>query len=259
MNPRFILFPALLLSINAFSQSNYQESSALMAQWIGLESQKGKLQQEWLDKKQSIEQQLELFTVEKKSLDTLVAGSKQTKTDVDDTRLKLLQEQETLELEQTQLRAELTYAISKIKPLSLRLPPPMQAMWAEKTPLLFQDGISDSEKLERLLSLYSELDKFNDRIVLHRASLSIPEVGSGSQKIVVNQVYAGSAHGWYISDDGSYFGYGKSKPLGWAWFHGEAAEQELGELLDPDSILAVIAVLETPTTARFLPLPVSIK
>jgi hypothetical protein len=118
--------------------------------------------------------------------------------------------------------------------------------------------VSNSEKLERLLGLFKLVEEFDDRVALNRITMELPDTNGQLQQLFVTQIYLGVGQGWYVSDDGSAYGYGRATKLGWSWWHGDQASAELGRELDPQDLLRVRSVLENPTTATFVSLPIKI-
>jgi hypothetical protein len=102
-------------------------------------------------------------------------------------------------------------------------------------------------------------EDFNKRIALHRTTMELQTVDNNTAKVLVTQIYMGISHGWYVSDDGSAYGYGKANTLGWTWWHGTDASKELGHELEPQDLLDVRSVLENPTSASYLPLPLKLQ
>lgn len=233
------------------------ELNGLMSRWISIESQKGKLQTQWNARSQQLEQKLALFDAERESLQAVIDNSKKTGSDVDDRRLDLLKKQDTLESEQTELNAKIRSATTSLRTLTVRLPPPIQNQWQEKMPLLDQPDVSDSEKLERLLGLFKMAEDFDKRIALHRTTMQTS--ADTANTLLVTQIYMGLSHGWYVSDDGSSYGYGKADALGWTWWHGDEASKELGYELSPEDLLRVRSILENPTHASYVPLPLKLQ
>ncbi len=229
----------------------------LVDDWLNLEIQKGHLQSTWNLRRADLEQRLSLLDTEHNSLTELLAKRSEISSDVDQRRLTLLETQDRLEKEQQSLDAQLQETLQLAQALHTRLPPPLRAEWQEKFPLLQEDGVKTSEKLERLLGLFKLAEDFNDRVALHSGTLDIPD-GTGVRKILVSQIYLGITQGWYISQDGKTYGYGRATPLGWQWWHGPEADIELGHRLDPALLLKARAILENPTTAEFIALPVKL-
>jgi hypothetical protein len=248
-----------LMSISIPSLSAENKSlNELMEQWINIESQKGNLQLSWNTRRQQLEQSQSLLASEIGVLKQVLKKTGSEKSDVDNKRIQLSEKQSLLEQEQVLVKNQIAQATDFTRALVVRLPPPLQSQWREKRLLLTQAGATDSEKLERLLTLYKLVNEFDERIALNRSSMEIPNSANESQNLLVTQMYLGVSQGWYVSDDGLYYGYGRASKLGWQWWHNEAASAELGRILDPQDLLQLKGILQKPTTAKFINLPVKV-
>lgn len=248
----------LLAAIPALASAQTTTVDKLVDDWLNLEIQKGHLQSNWNLRQDELERRLALLEVEKSNLKELLAKSNKAVSDLDQQRLELLESQERLEREQQSLDTTLNKLIKQAQALHRRLPPPLFGEWEEKFPLLLQEGVGNSEKLERLLALFKLVEEFNNRVALHQGTLDIPEQGSEARRILVSQIYLGASQGWYVSNDGKSYGYGRATQLGWTWWHGADADNELGKRLNPDLLLKAKAMLENPTSAEFVALPVKL-
>ena len=246
---------ALAVSSTGYTQDNLSE---LMRQWLDIESQKGKVQLDWNSKKQYLEQTQSLLIVEKKELSNLLKKADTDRSDVDQRRIELSQQQSVLEQEQQVVNKQILQATAFCQKLLTRLPPPLQEQWQEKLLLLSQEGATDSEKLERILSLYQMVNEFDERIALNRGSMAIPSEAGQEKNLLVTQMYLGVSQGWYVSDDGLHYGYGRADNTGWQWWHNEASSAELGRVLLADDLLKLRDILQKPTTAKFIDLPVKV-
>src|SRR5262245_21931914 len=86
------------------------EVDALTRQWSSLAHQKDELQSQWRTQKPVLEQQLTLLEREIKELNTLIETAAQQQGDVEQQRLKMLEEQTRLEEEGAALEASLAQA-----------------------------------------------------------------------------------------------------------------------------------------------------
>lgn len=258
MTVKPVILLILAIPIAGFAATESDSLSELMTTWLDLESQKGRLQVEWNTRRQSLDRRMELFDAERQALQKVLKNAGNIQGDVDARRLTLLESQQQLETEQTQIKSAIEQTSVSLKALSLRLPPPLLVQWQEKLGLLDQPGFSNSEKLERMLTLLKQVEEFNERIALHKTVMERPGVDGQNQKLFVTQIYLGVNQGWYISDDGTSFGYGRATNLGWQWWHEESASIELGRNLDPQDLIKLRDMLEKPTSASFLSLPVKI-
>lgn len=258
---RCLFLCALLFAFPVYAQKLPGESPEklqdLMDDWISLESQTGSLQMAWRERKESLTRRSKLFDEEKLALRKVIDSASNVTDDVNQRRLELLTEQQRLEAEQLKVDQVIAQAVPKLHQLRDRLPPPVQEEWAEKLAMLSQSDTSNSEKLERIFNLLNAAEEFNERVAMHESSMEIVQAGT-SKQVLVTQIYLGVAQGWYVSNDGSAYGYGKSTPEGWRWWHGSNASAELGRQLHPSEILSLKAMLENPTTANYLSLPIKI-
>ncbi|HEY6527231.1 MAG TPA: DUF3450 family protein [Cellvibrionaceae bacterium] len=252
---------ALLLLLGCYSWTVFAETNTpeqLMGQWLNLEMQKGSLQSNWSQSRDNLDQRLSLLEVEQKRLKEVLSQRTVATTEVDQRRLALLQAQEKLEQEQSQLEEQLKKYVQRAQLLHPRLPPPLNVLWNEKLALVTQENNSASERLEQLLTLFKQFDEFNHRVALHIGAIEIPDTDKQTHPILTSQIYLGVSQGWYVSDDAKSYGFGRPTSTGWKWWHGQDAERELGRPLNAQAILRVKQILENPTTAEFVSLPVKI-
>jgi hypothetical protein len=252
---------ALLLLLGSYSWAAFAQTNTpeeLMGQWLNLEMQKGSLQSNWSRSRDNLDQRFALLEVEQKRLKEILSQRTVTTSEVDQRRLVLLQSQEQLEQEQAHLEGQLKKYVQRAQLLQPRLPPPLNVLWNEKLALATQENNSASERLEQLLTLFKQFDEFNQRVALHIGALEIPGADNQTHPVLANQIYLGVSQGWYASDDGKSYGFGRPTSTGWKWWHNQDAERELGRALNAQAILRVKQILENPTTAEFVSLPVKI-
>lgn len=248
-----ILFPCSYAAIAQAESDLYR----LMSRWIDLETQKGRAQSEWNNRKLELNQRLELYQIEQETLQNVLAQTDLSTSEVDERRLALLEMQEKLESEQVLMQSQLEEAMTMALALHPRLPPPLHEQWQDMFPQLSHEG--SSGKLEDILGLFKLVEEFNQRIAMHRTIMKIPSPDGQSLVLLVTQVYLGAGQGWYVSDDGSHYGYGRAAVDGWRWWHMDEATAQLGRDLNPEDLLKTVGMLENPTTAGFVKLPVTIK
>lgn len=252
----FVLALTALSPMFVYAQSSDAE---LMQQWLDLESQKGKLQLSWQANEQALKNQLSLLKQEKQALNALLKTANAARSEVDTKRLALTEQQLAFEKNQQTVDAALKNAHLFVKRITPLLPPPLQNDWQTKTTQIEKTELPNSEKLERLLSMYKAADEFNQRIAIHNTNMRLPS-SEGESERLVNQIYLGLSQAWYISDDGEFYGIGRVEQSGWQWHHGAAAKQLIGSNSEGFStdLLAIKAMLEKPTNASFIKAPLAI-
>lgn len=239
-----------VLSSYSYSLMDYD---ILINTWVDIENQKNRLNSEWYRKKDSMENYLSLLDEEAAALKRIVDQNSGLMGEVEAERLDLVQQKNEMEKFQSVLERKIQQSISSIKDLASQLPPPLKSEWNTKIGEVDIESASNSEKLDLIVGLLKKMDHFESRVVLHQASMEIE-----SLDVQVKQVYMGVSQGWYSSEDGAFYGYGKPTPEGWKWWHMEHASTELNQQLNPKQILAVIHILENNSEAELVTLPVSV-
>ncbi len=235
------------------------DTDELMQKWIKLESQKGKLQTEWAERKVELERRQQLLVAEQSSINEVLSQTAESRSDTDQRRKALLTDQERLEQEQSAMAEQVNKAIASIQSIQFRLPPPLATEVDSKMKSL-QSDLTGSEKLERLLSVYKLINEFDQRVAVNKATIELPTSGQESTRSIrVTQIYLGLTQGWYLSEDSSEYGYGRATALGWKWWSNEESEKELGQELDPKEIKTLISITDNPALAELVSLPVKLE
>jgi len=250
----------IVVFVCALSPLGYAETdlNQLMQKWIQLESQKGNLQIEWAERKTELDRRQQLLTTEKASLKETLAQAEGSTSDVDQRRNELLSRQEKLEKEQATLSLQINKAASFLEIKKNQMPPPLAEEITQKLVFLNQSGLSQSERLEKLLSIYKLISEFDQRVAINKSKLEIPAENEGHKTLQVTQIFLGLSQGWYLSDDASQYGYGRATELGWKWWSNEEVEQELGQRMDLSELKNLIAIAENPTLADLVTLPIKL-
>jgi hypothetical protein len=249
----------VLFVVIPFANISNANTDELMQKWIQLETQKGKLQTEWAERKAELERRQQLLVAEQASLNEVLSQTAMSQTDTDQRRKELLTRQQLLEQEQIAMSEQVNKAKASLQAIQFRLPPPLADEVDNKMKSLNTELIA-SEKLERLLSIFKLIKEFDQRIAVNKATIELPVEGQeAARSIRVTQVYLGLTQGWYISEDGSEYGYGRSTGLGWKWWGNQEADNELGHRLDPREIKTLVDITGNPALAELVALPVKLE
>jgi len=244
------LFSALAFAAPPATNETLDE---LMQKWLSLESQRGHLHNQWRERSQMLEHKIAMYDKERQALQQVLDSAQKQGSEVAVKRQEMLETQTRLEQEQAEVEGALQNALVTVHKLLPQLPPPLQDAWHSKVLVLEQDGGSNSERLERILGLFKQVEDFNRRVVLHRGVMLLP--GTAADTIMVNQIYLGVSQGWYISDDGQQYGYGRATELGWQWWDHADALAMLGISVSPKALANTLTIIENPTLAEFVQLP----
>src|SRR5690606_30368312 len=91
---------SVLFVVIPFACISKADTDGLMQKWLQLESQKGKLQTEWAERKAELERRQKLLVAEQSSLNEVLSQTADVRSDTDERRKSLLTDQERLEQEQ---------------------------------------------------------------------------------------------------------------------------------------------------------------
>ncbi|HEY7885691.1 MAG TPA: DUF3450 family protein [Cellvibrionaceae bacterium] len=245
-----LLFPLLAHAAESTSLEK------LMNTWLNLESQRGKLVTDWNERKQQLENRITLLDREANVLEEMLDEASSDVSEVDERRQALTVEQQNLEQQQTLMQAAVDRAIIQLQALAVRIPPPLEKDWQKGLEQLNREELSLSEKLEKILSLSKSAEQFERRIAVHRDIMALPAEDQSLRNVQVTQIYMGLSQGWYVNSTADRFGYGYADANGWHWQH--MTENNRGEIdVDAKQLLRLLAMIENPTQAEYLILPVS--
>ncbi|HET7133980.1 MAG TPA: DUF3450 family protein [Gammaproteobacteria bacterium] len=229
-----------------------RQVDALTQQWTSLEHQKDQLRSGWRTQKPVLEQQLALLEREIKELDTLIETAAEQQGDVEQQRLKMLEEQTRLEEEDAALEASLVQASARLHSLHRDLPPPLSKAWDDELARLDNPLETVTERFQKLLELLGQLDDFDAKVTLNETVMTLED---GADH-VVKQVYLGLSHGWYVTADQRFAAAGMPGPDGWSWTpvtEGAAIAKIVGILeqrVDPDFVSIGFTLGEPPAGAN---------
>jgi hypothetical protein len=228
------------------AQSNELEIDKLAKQWVQLAQQNNEIKQQWRLRKPVLQQQLQLLKAEKDRLTVLLNQDDNVSNDMQQERFTLLQQQTEFESTQDNLTATLDKTLQRLITLYPQLPPPLKIRWDTELALL-QTFKDNSERLEKQLFLLDSLAGYNQRIAVHQANMTFDD----GQELQVKQIYLGTYLGWYVSQNGQYWGSGKSTSAGWQWQH-QSKQITSQQLLD------LIAATEDFSHAELMRLPINV-
>ncbi|MBE0364670.1 hypothetical protein PULV_a2414 [Pseudoalteromonas ulvae UL12] len=248
----FVCVSAMVLSF--FSVTTYAQQSEnavkqadqLVQQWLGLSQQQSRLQSEWHQQEPVLTQRIELLRQEIKQLNTLMADNQAKGSEVEQQRAQLLALQTNMEANQQVMSTWLSQQLSKVNNIIYRLPPPLALQWKtamDEMPLV---DASNSDKLTLLLSLFTKLTDFDQRIASFESKILVAE----QEERLVKQLYLGISRGWYISLDEEQVFEGLATDHGWQW--------RVNPALQAADIRDAIAMIEQRKEADFIRLPVSL-
>ena len=255
---------ASLMSVSVMAADiQPKDIDALVKQWSGLQQQQHALNNQWREQQPLLKQQLQLLDAEATRLQALIAANAESQDDVKQQRRSIIEQQQHLEVEQTQLNVLLNRASHQLLTVFHRLPPPLKAQWQETIDQLALTSTTTSDKLTSVIGLLDQFERFNQRIALHQTTMHFDDPQSTEKReYLVDQVFLGVAQGWYISRDGQQVGMGYPALSGWVWVAQGADsqeahnEQQLAE--QRQTVRQLVEMLQRKQTPALLSLPVDL-
>ncbi|MEM6708911.1 MAG: DUF3450 family protein [Pseudomonadota bacterium] len=210
----------------AMGESDQEAATALVGRWLSVEQQRSALRDRWEERQARGRAQLALLDKERATLTEYLERSTTDQAESDARRTELLREQSALESEADRLADALPVLVDRLETLYPRLPPPLAVQWDDVMPTLRSAESSDSERLAAVVRALRQEQDWQARIPVHRTLMRL-----GEQDVQVDQIYLGTAHGWYVSLDGRLAGYGFSTADAWTWGSPEPSTSDLGQRL----------------------------
>ena len=225
--------------------SEVTSSDKLVQQWLDIEQQNNRLNNQWLEAEPALKQQITLLKAEREQLKAVLDTSQKTTGNAANERTQLLAEQNTLEQDSQQMQTQLTLLRQTLAGIAPQLPPVLGQQWQEEAQAL-TDPNDTALQLQVALAQLTKLMEFDNRISLHEEILTAPN----NKKVLVQQLYLGVARAWFISRDGDYKGIGSAVNGQWQW--------QFDDELDASHIKNAIAIFEKQQASDFIALPLSL-
>jgi len=255
----------IVISPCSLAEVNAKTLDKLVFQWSQLEQQHSEIDNRWREEKPVVEQQLRLLKAEKKQLEKLLNEHADASSNVKSERIALLSEQTRMEQLQVTMQTDLLQITDVVLSMYNQLPPPIKAKWKKDILLLTVSNdkktelLTNSERLEKLLTLLESIERFEERPALHQTTMQVkksPSTNTSNNannfiEIQVDQVYLGISQGWYLSKDGRYWGSGNSNKQGWQWQH-------QSDRVNVSDLKNTVKMLTEPATATIVTLPVTL-
>ena len=249
-----ILLVAALVSV----QSNAAESDfspltqtrSTLEQWVQTRQLISKTRSDWQSDKESIEQTIALYERELKSVEEQMSKVSTNNTQVtkEMTEATVLQKlsNETLEVSRT-FAADFEARVKKLVP---QLPSPLQDILKPLLARLPADPANTkmlaAERVQVLVGVLSELDKFNNAVNLFNEKRKNPK----GDEVAVQTIYVGLGAAYFVNEAGDFAGGGSSGNNGWEW----SVKPEIAS-----AVQEVVKIYRNERTARFVTLPATVR
>lgn len=246
---RVSLLLALIWTTAVHAESSLNETRSTLEKWVETRQLISKANSDWQADKESLEQTVQLYQRELKSIDEQMSkvstnNTQAAKEMAEATDLQKLSD-ETLQA----VRQYVTQLEVRVRKLTPRLPVPLQDILKSSLARLPADPSNTkmlaAERAQALVGILSELDKFNNSINLFNEKRK----NSTGDEVAVQTIYVGLGAAYFVNEAGDFAGVGVPGADGWEW----TAKPEIAP-----SVKEVVKIYRNEKTARFVMLPATI-
>jgi hypothetical protein len=249
----------LLLCLAAFCRTGIAEPArtgglaetrSTLEKWVETKQLISKARSDWQADIETIQQTIQLFERELKSVEDQMSkvSTNSVQVDRERTEAEALQKASKESLEHA--REFVSGFEAEIKRVVPRLPLPLQDILKPLLARLPADAAKTrmgvAERVQVVIGILNEFDKFNNGVAI----FSEKRKNDKGEELSVETVYVGLGAAYFVSDAGDFAGMGHPGASGWEWSN----KSDLA-----DSVREVIRIYKNERAARFVPLPVVIK
>jgi hypothetical protein len=242
---------ALLATSASFSAENtLNETRSTLDKWVETRQLISRTRSDWQSEKETLEQSIQLFERELKSVQAQMAALGTNSTQVEKERAQadasLKSSNESLDVAK-RFVADFEGKITKFVP---QLPTPLQDILKPSLARIPTNSASTkmlvTERVQVVVGILNELDKFNNAVTIFNEK----RTNGKGEEVAVQSVYLGLGAGYFVNDAGDFAGVGSPGANGWEWTPKPDVASQIKE---------VIRIYRNEHPAAFVSLPVTLK
>jgi hypothetical protein len=232
------------------AESKLAEVRSTLEKWVQTRQLISRTKADWQADREMRRNTVELLERELKTVEAQIAGLATNSAVVDQERAEAeaLKRASNAALERVRLRA--AEFEGRLRQLVPRLPQPLQEMLAPLLARLPADSantkLADTERVQVLVGILNELDKFQNAVNLFSERRKKPN----GEEVAVETVYIGLGAAYFVNDANDFAGLGAPGERGWEW----TVQPELAP-----AVREAIRIYRNERTARFVALPAIIR
>jgi hypothetical protein len=241
----------LLATSPSFSAENtLNETRSTLDKWVETRQLISRTKSDWLSEKETLEQSIQLFERELKSVQAQMAALGTNSTQVEKERAQadasLKSSNESLDVAK-RFVADFEGKITKFVP---QVPVPLQDILKPSLARIPTNSASTkmlvTERVQVAVGILNELDKFNNAVTIFNEK----RTNGKGEEVAVQSVYLGLGAGYFVNDAGDFAGVGSPGASGWEWTPKPDVASQIKE---------VIRIYRNEHPAAFISLPVTLK
>lgn len=239
---------AAVLAVSARAETPLNEARSTLEKWVETRQLTSKARADWQADKETLEQTVALFGRELKSVAEQMSKVSTNNVQVDKERAEAeaLKKSATESLDRARkFAAEIEIKLTKLIP---QLPAPLQEIikpLLNKLPTSVDTKMSAAERLQIIVGILGEMDKFNNAVSLFSEKRKNPQ----GEEVAVETVYVGLGAAYFVNEAGNFAGVGTPGSNGWEW----TTKPEIAP-----AVRDVIRIYRNEHPARFVALPVTV-
>ncbi len=239
----FILLIIYFINFDSFGNSELQSDRIAIKQWLDIEKKIERKESEWIKDKKAINDLINILSDEVTMLESNLEKIRENSSSLDIKKIEILSNKDLLIENSTIVQNEINSFEEEIFELYKLFPAPLQ----KKIDPLYSrmsnsDNASLSERMQNVIGILSQADKFNSIITVES---SLEEIGESTEEVTT--LYIGLGRAYFVNSRGDYSGYLKPGSLGWE----KVVKNELAQ-----NIKNAIYIYNNPQEAKYIPLPV---
>jgi archaellum component FlaC len=253
MNKKTILIFAFAFSawnVSAFGEDSIQKTRSVLDQWVETKQILSEEKSDWRLEQSILQDTQILLTKELDRMNAAIDDLEASATAADADRATLTEQKEKQTAAAAVVKSNIGALETKVKAIIKTLPDPLVDKIKPLIRRLPNDPentkLSLGERVQNVVGILSQADKFNSTITLSNESREIVE----GKVVQVTTLYWGLAQAYFVDNAGSYAGVGKPGAEAWEWNEIEGIGPQIKELLD---------IYEGTQEIQFVEIPASIQ
>jgi len=227
-----LLLPASLLALPLWAENKLQDTRDVLEQWVETQQIVSAERADWRLEKSILTDSENLLRSELARLTESLEDLKASATAADEDRTRLAAEKEELKAASAVVEANIGGLETKMKALVPTLPQPLinkiKPLMRRLPDNPNKTTLSLGERVQNIVGILSQADKFNTTITLSNESREIAD----GKVVQVTTLYWGLAMAYFVDNSGDYAGIGSPGAAGWEWQERADAGPQIKQLLD---------------------------
>lgn len=246
----FLIAISIATSLPTIADESIENTRSVLEQWVETQQIISKEKTSWRTEQAILQDTQSLLSHELDRLNSAIDDLEASASAADADRSNLTEEKESQLAAANVVKSNIGSLETKLKEIVKTLPEPLVEKIKPLIRRLPQDSnntkLSLGERVQNIVGILSQADKFNTTITLSNESREI----SDGKVIQVTTLYWGLAGAYFVDNAGSYAGIGKPGSDGWEWSQVEGVGAQIKQLLDIYEGTEEIQFVDLPANVR---------